>query len=61
MSTRSSSFFQRLIRALARGSVPIDGSQCDGPCVVNGPQDVQQAQRDRESERKAPIRWLSLR
>lgn len=61
MSTRNSSFFERVIRALARGSVPIDASQCDGPCVVKAPADVPQAQCDRESERQAPIRWLSLR
>jgi hypothetical protein len=54
-------FFQRVIDALARGSVPVDGSQCDGACVVNAPADLQQLQRDRDSERKSPIRWFSLR
>ncbi len=61
MSTRKSSLFERVIRALARGSIPIDASQCDGLCVVNGPADVPQAQRDRDSQRRDPIRWLSLR
>lgn len=61
MSTRNRSFFERVIRALARGSVPIDGSQCDGACVVNGPAEQQQAHRDRESARQSPIRWVTLR
>lgn len=29
MSTRSGSFLERFIRALSRGAVPIDASQCE--------------------------------
>jgi hypothetical protein len=61
MSTRSGSFLERVIRAVTRGSIPIDGSQCDGPCVVHTPDDAMKAQRDSETERQSPIRWLSLR
>lgn len=61
MSKQSGSFLERFIRALARGSVPIDGSQCDGPCVVNGPVDASKTQRDGDGERQSPIRWLNLR
>ena len=34
MSTHKGSFLERVIRAITRGTIPIDGSQCDGPCVV---------------------------
>lgn len=61
MSTRSGSFLERFIRALTRGAIPIDASQCDGPCVVHGPVDASKGQRDRDADRQAPIRWLSLR
>ena len=61
MSTRNGSFLERVIRAVTRGSIPIDASQCDGPCVVQGPPDATKAQRDGETERQDPIRWLSLR
>ena len=61
MSTRSGSFLERVIRAISRGSIPIDGSQCDGPCVVKTPADATTAQRDGKTERQSPIRWLSLR
>ena len=61
MSTRNSSFFERVIHALARGRVPIDAMQCGGACVVNGPADTQDAQRNRESERRSPIRWVNVR
>jgi hypothetical protein len=61
MSTQSSSFLERLIRAITRGAVPIDASQCDGPCVVQAPADATKAQCDGETERRDPIRWLSLR
>ena len=61
MSTRSSSFLERVIRAIARGSIPIDASQCDGPCVVKTPADATSAPRGDKTERQSPIRWLSLR
>jgi hypothetical protein len=61
MSTGNGSFIERVIRAITRGSIPIDASQCDGPCVVHAPADAAEAQRDGESDRQAPIRWLSLR
>ncbi len=61
MSTRSGSFFQRVIRAIARGSVPVDASQCDAQCVVKAPADSAQARCDRDPDRQEPIRWLSLR
>jgi hypothetical protein len=61
MTTRSSSFLERFIRAITRGAIPIDASQCDGPCVVQAPGDATKAQRDAETERRDPIRWLSLR
>lgn len=61
MSKHSGSFLERFIRAIARGSVPIDASQCDGPCVVNGPVDATKGRRDRDGERQSPIRWVSLR
>jgi len=41
--------------------VPIDASQCDGPCVVHSPAATSQLQRDREAEKQSPIRWLNLR
>lgn len=61
MSTYSRSFLERVIRVVTRGAVPIDASQCDGPCVVHSPADATRAQRDGETERQAPIRWLNLR
>jgi hypothetical protein len=61
MSKGRGSFFQRVIDALARGSIPIDGSQCDGPCVVNAPAEVAQARCDQDAERQSPIRWVNLR
>ena len=61
MSTYSRSFLERVIRAVKRGAVPIDASQCDGPCVVQAPADAAKAQCAGETERKDPIRWLSLR
>jgi hypothetical protein len=61
MSTHSSSFLERFIRAITRGAVPIDASQCDGPCVVQSPAEAAKPQRDGESERRDPIRWLSVR
>jgi hypothetical protein len=61
MSTQSSSFIERVIRAITRGANPVDASQCDGPCVVHAPADAIEAQRGDESERRDQIRWLSLR
>ena len=61
MNTRSDSLFERVIRAITRGSVPIDGSQCDGPCAVHGPFDATKLPSDSETDRRSPIRWLSLR
>ena len=61
MSKHSSSFVERFIRAITRGAIPIDASQCDGPCVVQSPADAVQAQRDGEREQRDQIRWLSLR
>ena len=61
MSTRNGSFLERVIRAVTRGAVPVDASQCDGPCVVQAPAEALQTQRDGEGERQDPIRWLSLR
>lgn len=61
MRTANRSLLERVIRAVTRGSVPIDASQCDGPCVVHSPSDATKAQRDGEGERQAPIRWLNLR
>ena len=61
MRTHKGSFLERVIRAITRGSIPIDGSQCDGPCVVHAPDDATKAQRDGDTERQSPIRWLSLR
>jgi hypothetical protein len=61
MSTQSRSFLERFIRAVTRGAVPIDASQCDGPCVVHAPGDSTKAERDGESERGDPIRWLNVR
>ena len=37
MSMRNGSFLERVIRAITRGTIPIDASQCDGPCVVTPP------------------------
>jgi hypothetical protein len=61
MSKHLGSLFERVVRALARGCVPIDGSQCDGPCVVNGPIDATQGARDHDDDQQPPIRWLNLR
>jgi hypothetical protein len=61
MSTYSRSFLERVIRVVTRGAVPIDASQCDGPCVVHAPADATKAQGEGDTERKDPIRWLSLR
>ena len=61
MNIRSGSFFDRVIRSLTRGSVPSDASQCDGPCVVHSPSDATELQRDSETDRRSPIRWVSLR
>ena len=60
MSTRKP-FLERVISAITRGSVPIDASQCDGPCVVKAPADAATAQRDGKNERQSPIRWLNVR
>ena len=60
MNTRNGSFLERVIRAITRGAIPIDASQCDGPCVINAPADASKAQRDSEADRQAPIRWVSL-
>ena len=59
MSKGNGSFLERIIRAVTRGSVPIDASQCDGPCVVHSPSDATKAQR--KNKQQAPIRWLNLR
>ena len=61
MSVGKGSFFERVIRAITPGAVPNDASQCDGPCVVHAPVDVMKAQRDGETDRQSPIRWVSLR
>ena len=61
MSKGNSSFLERFIRAITRGAIPIDGSQCDGPCVVQSPADVAKAQCDGECEQRDQIRWLSVR
>jgi hypothetical protein len=61
MSTANASLLERIIRAVTRGGVPIDASQCDGPCVVQAPADATKAQCDGDTERQAPIRWLNLR
>lgn len=61
MSTPKRSFLERFIRAITRGAIPIDASQCDGPCVIHAPAATSQSQHDRETERQSPIRWLNLR
>jgi hypothetical protein len=61
MSNAKSSFLERFIRALTRGAIPIDASQCDGPCVVHSPAAASQAQHDHEGDRREPHRWLNLR
>jgi hypothetical protein len=61
MSTPSNSFLERFIRAVTRGAIPIDASQCDGPCVVQSPAEAAKARHDGAAERRDPIRWLSLR
>jgi hypothetical protein len=61
MRTRNRSFLERVVRAITRGAVPIDASQCDWACVVQTPTDAIKAQRDGEADRRAPIRWISLR
>jgi hypothetical protein len=61
MRTSNRSFLERVIRAIRRGAVPVDASQCDGACVVQAPADAIKARRDGEADRQAPIRWISLR
>jgi hypothetical protein len=61
MNTRSRSFVDRVIRAITGGAVPTDASQCDGSCVVHAPTDALKRQRDGETDRQSPIRWVSLR
>ena len=61
MSTGNSSFLERFIRAVTRGAIPVDASQCDGPCVVQSPADAVKVPCDGEAERRDPIRWLSVR
>jgi hypothetical protein len=61
MTQGSSSFIERFIRALTRGAIPVDASQCDGPCVVHAPAAATESQGNSETERRDPIRWLSLR
>lgn len=61
MSGGKGSLIERVIRAITRGAIPIDASQCDGPCVVHAPADATKAQRDGETDRQSPIRWVSLR
>jgi hypothetical protein len=61
MSTSNGSFLERFIRALTRGAIPIDASQCDGPCVVHSPAAATPSQRDLEDHRQEPHRWLTLR
>jgi hypothetical protein len=61
MSTPKGSFLERFIRAVTRGAIPVDASQCDGPCVIQAPAATSESQHDREAERQAPIRWLNLR
>jgi hypothetical protein len=61
MSTSNGSFLERFIRVLKRGAIPIDASQCDGPCVVHSPAAASQSQRDSEDNRQEPHRWLNLR
>jgi hypothetical protein len=61
MNTRNGSFLERVIRAITRGAIPIDASQCDGPCVINAPVDAIKGQRDSEADRQAPIRWVNMR
>ena len=60
MSTSNGSFLERFIRVLTRGAIPIDASQCDGPCVVHSPA-ASQSQQEREGDRQEPHRWLNLR
>ena len=61
MSTGKSSFLERFIRAVTRGAIPVDASQCDGPCVVQSPADAAKARCDGETEQRDPIRWLNVR
>lgn len=61
MSTSNGSFLERFIRVLTRGAIPIDASQCDGPCVVHSPAAATQSQQDRADDRQEPHRWLNLR
>jgi hypothetical protein len=61
MSVGKGSFFKRVMRAIAPGSVPSDASQCDGPCIVHAPAGAMKGQRDGETDRQSPIRWVSLR
>jgi hypothetical protein len=61
MSTSKGSFLERFIRVLTRGAIPIDASQCDGPCVVHSPAAASHSQQDRDGNRQEPHRWLNLR
>jgi hypothetical protein len=61
MSTSNGSFLVRFVRALTHGAIPIDASQCDGPCVVHSPATASQSQQDRDDNRRQPHRWLNLR
>jgi hypothetical protein len=61
MSPRNSYFIERVIRAITRGAIPVDASQCDGACVVQAPADAIKAQRDGQTDRQAPIRWFGVR
>lgn len=61
MSTPGSSFLERLIRAITRGAIPVDASQCDGACVVQSPVVACESQHDPEADRQSQIRWLNVR
>ena len=61
MSTSNGSFLERFIRIVTRGAIPIDASQCDGPCVVHSPAAASPSQQNREDDRQEPHRWLNLR
>ena len=61
MSTSNGSFLERFIRVLTRGAIPIDASQCDGPCVVQSPAAASRSLQEREDNRQEPHRWLNLR
>jgi len=61
MSTSNGSFLERFIRAVTRGAIPIDASQCDGACVVQSPAASTPAQPDHVDDRQEPHRWVNLR